>query len=151
MVERFRAEAKRLARLNLTNITTLYALQRQGQDLFLVMELVHGQTLDVVLGRLRRLDAPASLAIVAQAAAGLGYAHRMGVIHRDIKPSNLMLTETGVLKIMDFGIARVRGSQQMTRTGDFQGTLAYASPEQIRGEHVDERSDIYSLAIVLYK
>src|SRR5207237_554121 len=133
------------------NITTLYALQLEGQDAFMVMELVRGYTLNDLLAKVRRLSLRESLAVVAQAVAGLGYAHRRGVIHRDIKPSNLMVTDEGVLKIMDFGIARVRGSQQMTRTGDFQGTLAYASPEQIRGEHVDERSDIYSLAIVLYK
>src|SRR5947207_11145546 len=151
LIERFYVEAKSLANLNHPNITTLYALQLEGQDAFMVMELVRGNTLNDLLAKVRRLSLRESLAVVAQAVAGLGYAHRRGVIHRDIKPSNLMVTDEGVLKIMDFGIARVRGSQQMTRTGDFQGTLAYASPEQIRGEHVDERSDIYSLAIVLYK
>jgi eukaryotic-like serine/threonine-protein kinase len=151
LIDRFYVEAKSLANLNHPNITTLYALQHEGQDAFMVMELVRGHTLNDLLAKVRQLSLGESLAVVAQAVAGLGYAHRRGVIHRDIKPSNLMVTDEGVLKIMDFGIARVRGSQQMTRTGDFQGTLAYASPEQIRGEHVDERSDIYSLAIVLYK
>jgi len=151
LIDRFYVEAKSLANLNHPNITTLYALQHEGQDAFMVMELVRGHTLNDLLAKVRQLSLRESLAVAAQAVAGLGYAHRRGVIHRDIKPSNLMVTDEGVLKIMDFGIARVRGSQQMTRTGDFQGTLAYASPEQIRGEHVDERSDIYSLAIVLYK
>ena len=151
LIDRFYVEAKSLANLNHPNITTLYALQLEGQDAFMVMELVRGNTLNDLLARVRRFSLRESLAVVAQAVAGLGYAHRMGVIHRDIKPSNLMVTDEGVLKIMDFGIARVSGSQQLTRTGDFQGTLAYASPEQIRGERVDERSDLYSLAIVLYK
>ena len=151
LIDRFYIEAKSLANLNHPNITTLYALQLEGQDAFMIMELVHGHTLNDLLARVHRLRLREGLAVAAQAVAGLGYAHRRGVIHRDIKPSNLMLTDEGVLKIMDFGIARVRGSQQMTRTGDFQGTLAYASPEQIRGERVDERSDLYSLAIVIYK
>jgi eukaryotic-like serine/threonine-protein kinase len=151
LIDRFYVEAKSLANLNHPNITTLYALQLEGQDAFMVMELVRGNTLNDLLARVGRFSLRESLAVVAQAVAGLGYAHRMGVIHRDIKPSNLMVTDEGVLKIMDFGIARVSGSQQLTRTGDFQGTLAYASPEQIRGERVDERSDLYSLAIVLYK
>jgi len=151
LIDRFYIEAKSLANLNHPNITTLYALQLDGQEAFMVMELVHGHTLNDLLARVHRLSPRESLAVVAQAVAGLGYAHRRGVVHRDIKPSNMMLTDEGVLKIMDFGIARVRGSQQMTRTGDFQGTLAYASPEQIRGERVDERSDLYSLAIVVYK
>ena len=151
LIDRFYVEAKSLANLNHPNITTLYALQLEGQEAFMIMELVHGHTLNDLLARVHRLSLRESLAVVAQAVAGLGYAHRRGVVHRDIKPSNLMLTDEGVLKIMDFGIARVRGSQQLTRTGDFQGTLAYASPEQIRGERVDERSDLYSLAVVAYK
>src|SRR5947199_8060237 len=151
LIERFYVEAKSLANLNHSNIATLYALQLDGQEACMVMELINGCTLNDLLARMHRLSLRESLAVIAQAVAGLRYAHRRGVIHRDIKPSNLMITDEGVLKIMDFGIARVRGSQQMTRTGDFQGTLASASPEQIRGEHVDERSDIYSLAIVLYK
>src|SRR5437764_11732487 len=115
----------------------------------MVMELVRGYTLNDLLAKVRRLSLRESLAVVAQAVAGLGYAHRRGVIHRDIKPANLMVTDSGLLKIMDFGIARVRGTQRLTRAGQMFGTLLYGSPEQIKGNDVDERSDVYSLAVVL--
>jgi eukaryotic-like serine/threonine-protein kinase len=151
-VERFRAEATSLARLNHPNITTLYSLIPDGRNLYMVMERVRGHTLDDILKKRHApLDVRESLAIIAQAADGLAYAHSMGVIHRDIKPSNLMIGENGVLKIMDFGIARVRGSQRLTRSGSIVGTLAYMSPEQLRGEEGDESCDLYSLAIVLYE
>jgi eukaryotic-like serine/threonine-protein kinase len=150
--ERFRAEATSLARLNHPNITTLYSLFPDGRNLYMVMELVRGHTLDDILAKRKApLDLRESLAIIAQAADGLSYAHSMGVIHRDIKPSNLIVSENGTLKIMDFGIARVRGSQRLTRSGSIVGTLAYMAPEQLRGEEGDESSDLYSLAIVLYE
>ena len=151
-VARFRAEATSLARLNHPNIATVHDLIEEGGNLFLVMELVRGETLEHVLRRLNRpLGVSQSLAVVGQAAEGLSYAHSKGIIHRDIKPANLMIAEGGLLKIMDFGIARVRGSQRLTRDGSILGTLAYMSPEQIRGEPGDERSDLYSLAVVLYE
>jgi eukaryotic-like serine/threonine-protein kinase len=151
-VDRFRAEATSLARLNHPNITTLYSLIPDGKNLYMVMELVRGHALDDILTKRNApLDVRESLAIIAQAADGLAYAHSMGVIHRDIKPSNLMVAENGVLKIMDFGIARVRGSQRLTRNGSIVGTLAYMAPEQLRGEEGDEACDLYSLAIVLYE
>ena len=151
-VDRFRAEATSLARLNHPNITTLYSLIPDGKNLYMVMELVRGHSLDDILAKRNApLDVRESLAIISQAADGLGYAHSMGVIHRDIKPSNLMVAENGVLKIMDFGIARVRGTQRLTRSGTIVGTLAYMAPEQLRGEEGDEACDLYSLAIVLYE
>ena len=151
-VDRFRAEATSLARLNHPNITTLYSLIPDGKNLYMVMELVRGHTLDDILAKRNApLDVRESLAIISQAADGLAYAHSMGVIHRDIKPSNLMVAENGVLKIMDFGIARVRGTQRLTRSGSIVGTLAYMAPEQLRGEEGDEGCDLYSLAIVLYE
>ena len=151
-VERFRAEATSLARLNHPNITTLYSLFPDGRNLYMVMELVRGTTLDSILEKRKiALDVRECLAIVAQAADGLDYAHSMGVIHRDIKPSNMIVSENGTLKIMDFGIARVRGSQRLTRSGSIVGTLAYMAPEQLRGEEGDDASDLYSLAIVLYE
>jgi serine/threonine protein kinase len=150
-VDRFYNEAKSLANLNHTNITTLFALHVEGNEAFMVMELVDGQTLEALLARVGRLTLRDSLAILAQAVPGIRYAHRRGIIHRDLKPANLMLTDDGIVKIMDFGIARVRGSEHLTRVGEFCGTFVYASPEQIRGEDVDERSDLYSLAIMLYR
>jgi serine/threonine protein kinase len=150
LVERFRAEAISLAKLNHPNITALYHLLHPQDEWFLVMELVQGQTLDKVLARLRQLDLTEALAIIAQTAAGLGYANRMGVIHRDIKPSNLMLTDTGQVKIMDFGIARIRGTQRLTKSG-LLGTYAYLAPEQFRGGEGTEQSDMYALACVAYE
>ena len=150
LVERFLAEAKSLARLNHPNITTLYDRLQKGDEWFLVMELVQGQPLDKILQRLRRLEPLEALSVVVQTAAGLGYANRMGVIHRDIKPSNLMLTDTGQVKIMDFGIARVRGTQRLTRSG-LLGTYAYLAPEQFRGGEGTEQSDMYALACVVYE
>jgi serine/threonine-protein kinase len=151
-VSRFRAEAKSLARLNHPNIATLYSPLLEGSDLYMVMELVRGKPLDEILrDRGKPLGVKESLAIIAQAADGLSYAHEMGVIHRDVKPSNLMIANDGRVKLMDFGIARVSGSARLTRTGTAVGTPLYMSPEQCRGAEGDERSDIYSLAIVLYE
>jgi len=150
-MQRLRAEAKSLARLSHPNITTLYQLL-DGGNLYMVMELVRGRALDEILrDRRRPLGVKESLAIVAQAADGLSYAHQMGVIHRDIKPSNMMIADDGRVKVMDFGIARVRGSVRLTRAGTAIGTLLYMSPEQCRGDEGDERSDLYSLAMVLYE
>ncbi len=151
-VDRFRGEATSLARLNHPNITTLYTLLPEGGKMYLIMECVRGETLeDLLKKRGGKLGARESLAIIAQVADGLSYAHSMGVIHRDIKPANVMITANGTVKIMDFGIARVRGSQRLTRDGSIVGTLAYMAPEQLRGQEADERSDLYSTAIMFYE
>ena len=151
-VERFRGEAKNLALLTHPNITTLYTLIEQDGALYMVMELVRGRTLETILNeRGAPFSLEEALAVVAQAADGLAYAHEMGIVHRDIKPANLILTNAGLLKIMDFGIARAQGSQRMTRDGSIVGTLAYMSPEQCRGQDVDGLTDLYSLGIVLYE
>lgn len=150
--DRFRSEATSLAKLSHPNITTLYNLLSEGGNLYLIMECVRGETLeDLLKKRGGGLGVRESLAITAQIADGLGYAHSMGIVHRDVKPANVMITATGMVKIMDFGIARVRGSQRLTREGSALGTLAYMSPEQVRGEEADGRSDLYSLAIMLYE
>ncbi|MFZ3227813.1 MAG: protein kinase [Xanthobacteraceae bacterium] len=151
-VDRFRGEATSLAKLTHPNITTLYNLLSDGGNFYLIMECVRGETLeDLLKKRGGKLGVQESLAIIAQVADGLSYAHSLGIVHRDIKPANLMITKSGAVKIMDFGIARVRGSQRLTRDGGALGTLAYMSPEQVRGEEPDGRSDIYSLAITLYE
>ena len=151
-VDRFHAEAKSLARLDHPNITRLYSLFADGANLYLVMECVRGETLeDLLKKRGGRVTAREALAIIAQVADGLGYAHSLGIVHRDIKPANLMITAAGAVKIMDFGIARVRGSQRLTRDGGIIGTLAYMAPEQLRGEETDGRSDLYSTAIMIYE
>jgi serine/threonine protein kinase len=151
VVQRFRAEAVILAKLQHTNIATVYAFIQEGANFFLVMEYVQGWTLQHVL-QVRGALAPAIAGgLFQQALDGIGFAHRRHIIHRDLKPANVMLTDGGVIKVMDFGLARVLGSAHLTRQGRLVGTLEYISPEQIRGEATDARSDIYSLGILLYE
>jgi serine/threonine-protein kinase len=151
VVERFRAEAVTLAKLNHPNIATLYAFLRQGDHYFMVMEFVRGETLDSLLRRSGGMPVDRAITLFCQALEGIDHAHKMGIIHRDIKPANMMLTQAGSIKVMDFGIARVLGTARMTRQGNIIGTVEYMSPEQIRGQETDARSDIYALGILLYE
>ena len=153
----FRSEALALARLNHPNIAAVYDYDQDGEQDFLVMELVPGQTLSDTIARgplgergVRRLG--------RQLAEGLAAAHRQGVLHRDIKPGNLRITPEGRLKILDFGLAKLtRTTESMTgtRTADVEqrivGTLPYMAPEQLRGDFVDARADVYAAGAVLYE
>ena len=151
IVERFRAEAKILARVHHPAVATIYSFFRDGGELYLAMELVRGRTLSQVLREEGALPWPRAVALAAAVLEGLEQVHKTGILHRDLKPDNLMLTEAGDIKVMDFGIARAIGSDRLTRTGIMVGTLRYMSPEQLRGQEVDARSDLYSLGIVLYE
>ncbi len=152
LVARFRSEAKAQANLNHTNLATLYAfLVHTDGTAVMVMEFVEGETFAQMIRRRGPIPEQEAVPLFRQALLGIGYAHRAGILHRDIKPSNLMLNKNGLVKVMDFGIAKVMGVQGMTRTGTQLGTLAYMSPEQIQNRNVDIRSDIYELGITLYE
>ncbi|MBV8551572.1 MAG: serine/threonine protein kinase [Acidobacteriaceae bacterium] len=148
--ERFVREIKVQARLSHPNIASLHnALQFENQ-FFMVMEYIEGTTLHARL-RQGRLEPGVSIDIALQILSALAYAHSEGVVHRDIKPANVMLTNTGMAKVMDFGIARSLNDKQLTRAGAAVGSLYYMSPEQVQGGTVDARSDLYSVGIVLYE
>ena len=115
------------------------------------MEYLDGETVDQMLRRRGLIPSEEAIPLFKQALLGIGFAHRMGIVHRDIKPSNIMTNRYGVIKVTDFGIAKVLGGQRLTRTGTQIGTVAYTSPEQIRNRPVDIRSDIYSLGVTLYE
>ncbi|HJQ70971.1 MAG TPA: protein kinase [Blastocatellia bacterium] len=151
VVERFRTEAKTLAKLNHTNIATVFNFIHQDDHYFMVMEFVRGETLDQIIRKTGAMVFEQAVAMFCHALDGLEHAHSLGIIHRDIKPANLMLSDTGIVKVMDFGIARVLGTSRMTKQGNIIGTIEYMSPEQIRGEETDARSDIYSAGILLYE
>ena len=148
--KRFSLEARAAGKLTHPNIVTTYDFGEEGDLAYLAMELLEGTEL-----RERLQDGPLpvaeAVAIAVQVADGLGFAHERGVIHRDIKPANIMLLERGDVKIMDFGIARMRSADQMTSTGMVMGTPRFMSPEQVSGAPVDQRSDLFSLGSVLYE
>jgi len=151
VVERFRTEAVTLAKLNHPNIATLYSMFRQGEELYMVLEFVRGETLDSIMQKRGALPAEEAIPVFCQVLDGIDHAHELGIVHRDIKPANMMLTEKGTLKVLDFGIARLLGSARMTRAGNIIGTLEYMAPEQVRGQETDGRSDLYALGMMLYE
>jgi len=148
--ERFKREARAAAALNHASICTIHAIEEGDGQTFIVMEYVDGQELKHRL-RSGPLAVDEALVIAGQLADGLAAAHARGIVHRDIKSSNVMLSADGRVKIMDFGLAKMRGSSQVTKVGTTVGTAAYMSPEQARGEEVDQRSDLWSLGVVLYE
>jgi len=154
--ERFKREAKAAAALNHPNIAHVYAVDEVDGQAFIAMEYVEGKSIEEIVGATGPaaagplpLDDAINYAI--QIAAGLQAAHEKGVVHRDIKSANIMVTDKGVVKIMDFGLAKLANRSKMTVQGTTLGTAAYMSPEQAQGESVDHRSDIWSLGVVLYE
>jgi serine/threonine protein kinase len=149
-IERFRREAKNAAALNHPNIVSIYDRGEAEDTYYIAMEFLDGRTLKELI--VSRGAAPVNVAIeyARQILSALRFAHRHGIVHRDIKPHNVLVDSEGRVKVTDFGIARA-GTSQMTETGSIVGTAQYLSPEQARGGEVDQRSDLYSLGVVLYE
>jgi serine/threonine protein kinase/dienelactone hydrolase len=148
--ERFVLEAQAAAALSHPNICTIHEIDEEEGKSFIAMEYVEGQTLRAKIEK-GPMEIDESLDIAIQVAGGLEEAHKKGIIHRDIKSANIMVTDKGQAKIMDFGLAKVKGATLLTREGTTLGTVAYMSPEQAKGKEVDHRSDIWSLGVVLYE
>ena len=148
--ERFLQEARSAAALSHPNICTIHEVDESESKPFIAMEHVEGENLREKLKR-GPLPMEEILAITTEVAEGLEKAHQKGIVHRDIKSANIMVTESGQAKIMDFGLAKLRGGTVFTKEGATLGTVAYMSPEQARGEKVDGRTDIWSLGVVLYE
>ena len=150
VARRFHAEAIAVARLNHPGIATIYELfEHDGQQL-MVMEFVRGNTLESVLG-MGPLEVDRAASIVLALLSALAHAHSLGVVHRDLKPANLILTADGSVKITDFGIARVVGSEQLTAAGFMMGTPSYMAPEQVLGQPIDGRTDLYTVGLVFFQ
>jgi serine/threonine-protein kinase len=148
--KRFLREAQSAARLNHPNIVTVYDFGEEHSRIFMAMELLEGQDLKHVIGTSSLSEIGDKLKIMGQICDGLAFAHEKDVIHRDLKPANIHIQPSGDVKIMDFGLARF-GTSELTATGTTLGTPNYMSPEQVRGQKADARSDIFSLGAVFYE
>lgn len=150
--QRFFLEARVLAKLTDPSTVRLFDYGEEGDGLlYMVQEFVEGHTLDVVLRREGRLAPHRVVSIGAQLLHSLAEAHGFDIVHRDIKPTNIMVTADGLVKITDFGIARIRSSELKTMTGIVLGSPRYMSPEQVTGAPLDQRTDVFSLGVVLYE
>ena len=151
-VQRFSYEAQAAAKLSHPNIVNVYDFGTEQHHYYIVMELVDGTTLADLM-RDGVLPEPVAVDYAVQIASGLAYAHRQGLLHRDVKPANILVTSDDVVKISDFGIARAvsENAVNVTQPGMVMGSVAYISPEQAQGKELDERSDLYSLGVVLYQ
>lgn len=148
--QRFEVEAQAAAALSHPNIAHIYAIEEHDGTPFIVMEYIEGEELRPS-GNADRRSHEAVLPIARQIAAGLRAAHERDIVHRDIKPANIMVTADGTVKLMDFGLAKVRGGSQITRMGSTLGTIAYMSPEQANSVDVDHRCDMWAFGVVLYE
>jgi serine/threonine protein kinase len=154
-IERFKNEANALSSLNHPNIATIFDIDEADGQRFIALELLPGGTLRSEVRRYQAAsrDIPLNLVVTyaIQIADALNHAHKRNIVHRDVKTENMLLTEDGKVKITDFGLAKLRSVKDLTRSGSTLGTAAYMSPEQIRGEEIDGRSDIFSFGVVLYE
>lgn len=148
--KRFKLEASAAAGLSHPNVAQVYAIEEVDEEIFIVMEYVKGNVLEDLIAA-DALSSEEKNSIALQIAKGLKTAHDHNIIHRDIKSGNIMVAETGLVKITDFGLARVRGTEHITKPGSTIGTTSYMAPEQIAGEECDNRSDIWSFGVVLYE
>jgi serine/threonine-protein kinase len=148
--QRFFREARSAGQLTHRNVVTIYDFGEEGGRAYIVMELLHGESLTNLLGRGVKLPLEQQVEIMMRVSEGLAFAHSRGIIHRDVKPANLFVTADGQVKILDFGVARI-ASSKLTRSGLLVGTPDYMSPEQVMGQVVDQRSDVFSAGAVFYQ
>jgi serine/threonine protein kinase len=148
--DRFLREARGAGSLQHANIVTIHELGEWQGAPFIAMEFLQGSSLEDILRKEQTMSIEKRLDIVAQVCRGLDYAHARGIVHRDIKPANVMVTNEGIAKVVDFGIARL-ADQKLTSTGNVLGTVSYMSPEQLQGRAVDGRSDVFAVGVVLYE
>lgn len=149
--ERFIHEAKAASALDHTNICTIHEVgETENGQLYIAMACYDGETLKDKIER-SPLKVEDAINITTQIALGLSKAHEKNIVHRDIKPANVLITSDGTVKILDFGLAKLRGLSKLTKTGSTVGTAPYMSPEQAKGETVDHRTDVWSLGVVLYE
>ncbi len=151
LLERFKAEAKAARKLAHKNIIRIYDFGEEKGYKFISMEFIEGKTLKEILKEKGKLDYKEVVNYVIQIADALDYAHSLGIVHRDIKPANIMISADGTAKVADFGIAKIQGGEDLTSFGAIVGTPLYMSPEQAKGMPVDNRSDLYSLGVVIYE
>ncbi|MCK4460444.1 MAG: serine/threonine protein kinase, partial [candidate division Zixibacteria bacterium] len=147
---RFKREAQAVAKLSHPNVVTIYEVSEHHGRPFFAMEHVEGKSLRNLL-KDRELELDLILDLAMQVCEGLSKAHQSGITHRDVKPSNIVIDADGRPKLLDFGLAAIQGVDKVTKTGSTLGTIGYMSPEQIQAKEVDQRSDLFSLGVVLYE